>query len=49
MVFCLGQLAVDTKTNEIKVTPGPIKLLELEDCIVTADALNTQKATENPS
>lgn len=39
----LGQLAVDKKTNEIKVTPELIKMFELEGCIVTTDALNTQK------
>lgn len=41
--IALGQLAVDAKTNEIKVTPELISLLDLEGCIVTADALNTQK------
>ena len=41
--ICLGQLPVDEKTNEIKVLPELIKLLELKDCIITADALNTQK------
>lgn len=41
--ICLGQLPVDKKTNEIKVFPELIKILELKDCIVTADALNTQK------
>lgn len=39
----IGQLAVDSKTNEIKVTPELIKILDLEGCIITADALNTQK------
>ena len=34
---------MDQKTNEAKVLPQLIKLLELKDCIITADALNTQK------
>jgi len=42
--MCLGQLPVDQKTNEMKVLPKLIKLLELKDCIITADALNTQKS-----
>ena len=43
--LCLGQLNVDTKTNEITVIPELIKLLDLEGCLITADALNTQKTT----
>lgn len=43
--ICLGHLDVDTKTNEITVIPKLIKLLDLEGCIITADALNTQKTT----
>jgi predicted transposase YbfD/YdcC len=43
--ICLGHLDVDTKTNEITVIPELIKILDLEGCIVTADALNTQKTT----
>lgn len=41
--ICIGQLPVDEKTNEIKIVPELIKLLDLKDCIVTTDALNTQK------
>ena len=41
----LGHLDVDTKTNEITVIPRLIEILDLEGCIVTADALNTQKTT----
>jgi len=43
--ICLGHLDVDTKTNEITVIPKLIEILDLEGCIITADALNTQKAT----
>lgn len=34
----LGQLPVDEKTNEITVMPELIKILDLEDTIITADA-----------
>jgi len=40
-----GQLPVDKKTNETKVLPDLIKLLEVKNCILTTDALNTQKTT----
>jgi predicted transposase YbfD/YdcC len=40
----LGQLAVDGKSNEITAMPALMDALELEGCVVTADALNTQKA-----
>ncbi len=43
--ICLGHLEVDKKTNEITVIPELIKMLDLKGCIVTADALNTQKST----
>jgi len=38
-------MKVDAKTNEITVTPELIKALELKGCIITVDALNTQKKT----
>ena len=38
----LGQLPVDEKTNEIKVMPDLIDLLDLKDTVITADALNCQ-------
>lgn len=41
--ICLGQLKVDDKSNEMKAVPKLIELLDLKGCIVTADALNTQK------
>ncbi|MBD1847723.1 ISAs1 family transposase [Cyanobacteria bacterium FACHB-63] len=39
----LGQRKVDTKSNEITAIPQLIKLLELEGCIVTIDAMGCQK------
>ncbi len=43
--ICLGHLEVDKKTNEITVIPKLIEILDLKGCIVTSDALNTQKTT----
>ena len=40
----LGQLAVDEKSNEITAVPKLLELLSLKGCIVTADALNCQRA-----
>ena len=40
----LGQLAVEDKSNEITAAPKLLEMLDLKDCIVTADALNCQKA-----
>lgn len=39
----LGQVATDAKSNEITAVPQPLKLLSLEGCIVTVDALNCQR------
>src|ERR1700691_4806668 len=39
----LAQLATDAKSNEITAVPQLLKLLRLEGCIVTADALNCQR------
>uniref|UniRef100_N2A5B3 Transposase IS4-like domain-containing protein n=1 Tax=Eubacterium plexicaudatum ASF492 TaxID=1235802 RepID=N2A5B3_9FIRM len=39
----LGQLCVDEKTNEIKTIPEFLDILCLEGCIVTIDAMGTQK------
>lgn len=39
----LGQRKVDAKSNEITAIPQLIKLLELEGCIVTIDAMGCQK------
>jgi predicted transposase YbfD/YdcC len=40
----LGQLAVDGKSNEITAVPQLLALLALKGTIVTADALNCQRA-----
>jgi hypothetical protein len=40
----LGRLAVDGKSNEITAVPKLLELLSLKGCIVTADALNCQRA-----
>ena len=39
----LGQLKVAEKSNEITAVPELLRLLNLKGCIVTTDALNTQK------
>lgn len=41
----LGQRKVDDKSNEITAIPHLLSTLELEGCIVTMDALNTQRET----
>jgi predicted transposase YbfD/YdcC len=40
----LGQLAIEDKSNEITAVPKLLELLTLKGCIVTADALNCQRA-----
>ena len=40
----LGQFAVDGKSNEITAVPKLLKLLSLKGAIVTADAVNCQRA-----
>ena len=39
----LGQLKVDEKTNEIRAIPELLDVLCIEGCIVTIDAMGTQK------
>lgn len=39
----LGELATAEKSNEITAIPALLKLLELKGCIVTIDAMGTQK------
>ena len=39
----LAQLEVDTKENEIKAIPKLLEMLHLSGCIVTIDAMGTQK------
>ncbi len=39
----LGQVMVDSKSNEIKAIPELLKVLSLRGCIVTIDAIGCQK------
>jgi hypothetical protein len=39
----LGQVAIEQKSNEITAIPMLLQLLELSGCIVTIDAMGTQK------
>lgn len=41
--ICIGQEKVNDKSNEITAIPKLVELLDLKNCIVTSDALNTQK------
>lgn len=43
----LGQVKVDEKSNEITAVPELLRLLEIKGCIITVDALNTQKEIAN--
>lgn len=43
----LGQIKVNEKSNEITAVPELLRLLEIKGCIVTVDALNTQKDIAN--
>ena len=40
----LGQLAIDSKSNEITAVPKLLELLALKGTLVTADALNCQRS-----
>jgi predicted transposase YbfD/YdcC len=40
----LASVAVDTKSNQIKAIPELLALLDMTGCIVTIDAMGTQKA-----
>jgi predicted transposase YbfD/YdcC len=42
--ICLGQLKTETKSNEITAIPQILDLLEIKGCIITIDAMGTQKA-----
>ncbi|BCM94480.1 hypothetical protein IAD21_06387 (plasmid) [Abditibacteriota bacterium] len=39
----LAQQAVDTKSNEMTAVPLLLEMLDIRGCVVTTDALNTQK------
>jgi len=43
--ICLFSRSIDTKTNEIPVAQTVLKTLQLKGCIVSFDALHTQKET----
>lgn len=43
--ICLFSRTIDKKTNEIPVAQDVLKTLQLKDCIVSFDALHTQKDT----
>lgn len=43
--ICLFSRSIDKKTNEIPVAQEVLKTLQLKDCIVSFDALHTQKDT----
>ena len=43
--ICLFSRSIDKKTNEIPVAQDILKTLQLKDCIVSFDALHTQKDT----
>ena len=42
---CLGQVAVEDKSNEITAVPRLLELLELTGAVVTLDAMHCQKET----
>lgn len=43
--ICIGQFKVDDKSNEIIAMPQLMDTLDLKGTVITADAMNTQKAT----
>lgn len=45
--FVLGQVKTEDKSNEITAIPELLKLLYLEGCIITIDAMGCQKAIVN--
>lgn len=40
----LGQMATDEKSNEITAVPQMLDMLDIEKCVITADAMSCQKA-----
>ena len=42
--ICLGQKKVGEKSNEITAIPELIKMLDIENCIITIDAIGCQKS-----
>ena len=43
MRMCIAEETIDKKTNEIPTTATILEKLNVKDCIITWDALNTQK------
>lgn len=43
----IGQVKVDDKSNEITAIPDLLDLIDIEDCIITIDAIGTQKTIVN--
>jgi predicted transposase YbfD/YdcC len=43
----MGQVKVDDKSNEITAIPELLKMLEIEGCIISIDAMGTQKEIVN--
>jgi predicted transposase YbfD/YdcC len=43
--LCLFSVPIDTKTNEIPVAQTLLEKMQLKNCVVTFDAMNTQKET----
>jgi len=41
--LCLGQLATDAKSNEITAIPQLLDILNIENCIISIDAMGCQK------
>ena len=43
--ICLHSVPIDKKTNEIPVAQTLLSSMQLKDCVITFDAMNTQKET----
>jgi predicted transposase YbfD/YdcC len=41
--FCVGQMKVDGKSNEITAMPKLLRMVDIKGSVITADALNCQK------
>lgn len=41
--FCIGQMKVDGKSNEITAMPKLIEMMDAKGSVITADAINCQK------
>jgi len=43
--ICLHSVPIDSKTNEIPVAQGLLSAMNLKNCVVTFDSMNTQRET----